>query len=357
MKTSKLIAAFAGASLVTAGVVAIAPAFASSHTHVARAPQITGLSYTPVVPDLGVPSTYTTDASALVSAGSYDTAVYLHYRIVGQTDENVAPTDPAVIAAESFEPGAPSNVLVTVTASLDELAPCTDYEFKFHAEQGLSLITSPADVVLVPGSSEPDRSPDGDTDGDHSSNAYDNDFDQNPVDLQTVDSDWMAVPKTPGSCGSPSPTPTPPAPPAPPVVEVTPTPTATPTPTPTPTVPPVIEPEFVNSRAAASVYFGGDSAVLSKDSLNRIASLYSKIPDNATNIEIIFRGFVSPTVVTNYDRKLAAARVAAVKKQLLKRGIVAQITIPTLAVDKKSTPTKARRVDIVVTYDLPVSTN
>jgi outer membrane protein OmpA-like peptidoglycan-associated protein len=91
--------------------------------------------------------------------------------------------------------------------------------------------------------------------------------------------------------------------------------------------------------------------------LKRIASLYSKIPDNATNIEIIFRGFVSPTVVTNYDRKLAAARVAAVKKQLLKRGIVAQITIPTLAVDKKSTPTKARRVDIVVVYDLPVSNN
>jgi hypothetical protein len=87
--------------------------------------------------------------------------------------------------------------------------------------------------------------------------------------------------------------------------------------------------------------------------LNRIASLYSKLPDNAVNVKVIFKGFVSPTVVTNYDKRLAAARVRNVRMQLQRLGMIAEVSIPTLAVDRKSTATKARRVEVIVTYELP----
>jgi hypothetical protein len=39
--------------------------------------------------------------------------------------------------------------------------------------------------------------------------------------------------------------------------------------------------------------------------------------------------------------------------QLQRLGMIAEVSIPTLAVDKKSTATKARRVEIIVTYELP----
>lgn len=230
------------------------------------------------------------------------------------------------------------------TAEFINLTPCTAYQVRVVGRQILSGISNT--VIRDPYDSY-DEDQDGITDSyDADSWSYDAanfapgqtfDYESNLGNLAFYNTTeagdgWVDAPKTGGcpSYGGGS------------------SPVVTPTPTPTPTTPaPQIE------QVKSSVYFGGDSSVLTKAALARISSLYSKIPMGAKNIRIVFKGFVSPTVMTSYDKKLAAARVAAVKAQLLKRGITATVVIPTLSVDKKSTAAKARRVDISVTYEMP----
>ena len=376
MKKIEILALAVSAALVVTGTVVLAPSVAGSNNEDVRdyaQPTIQAISTSAVTRDFVNMGRYKTPVSVDVVPGVLDIQVqfYVRKKDLPETAQSVSlnPTislrsklTPASVLVDyqgniihgdfteiaAFGYGAPQTF--TVSDVIDNLECGTTYQVKFEAYQVLSGISNT--VVRNP---DEDSSYDTDLDGipdeydaDSIPNIgeYANSYDEehgwfDPATFYNA-GDWTDLQTTQvcdiyggggggGGGGAPAPAPSP-------------SPSPTPSPTPTDPTPAAVQ---------GSVYFGGDSAVLTKDAFTRISSLYSKIPSNAVNIKITFKGFVSPTKVTNYDRRLAAARVRNVKAQLLKRGIVAQVSIPTLAVDKKSAATKARRVDVIVTYDIP----
>lgn len=381
MKKIEILALAVSAALVVTGTVILAPSTAGSNNEDVREyaqPNIQAISTSAVTRDFVNMGQYKTPVSVDVVPGVLDIQVqfYVRKKDLPETTRSVS-LNPTITLRNKLTPvsvpydyqgniihgdfteiaafgyGAPQTF--TVSDVIDNLDCGTTYQVKFEAFQVLSGISN----TVVRNPDDEESAYDTDLDGipdeydadsipniDEYANSYDEEhgwFD--PASFYNI-GDWTDLPTTQvcdiygggggggGGGGAPA-TPSP-----------SPSPSPTPTPTPTPTDP-------APAAVQGSVYFGGDSAVLTRDAFTRISSLYSKIPSNAVNIKITFKGFVSPTKVTNYDRKLAAARVKNVKAQLLKRGIVAQVSIPTLAVDKKSTATKARRVDVIVTYDIP----
>lgn len=377
MKKIEIFALAVSAALVATGIVVVGPSIAGTPETDVRnfaQPSIQPLSTSTVTRDDANSGRYKTAVSVDVVPGVLDIEVQYVVRKKSNSESNgdIFFSSPSISLRNKLTPasvlvdfqgniihgdfteiadfgyGAPQTF--SVSDVINNLECKTEYQVKFVARQVLSGISNTVqrspDVsseVIRNSFGEPDFDLDGipneyDADSLENIDEWANSYDEENgwYDPASFNSDWTDLPMT-GDCpsigggggGAPAPAQTPP-----------------PAPVPAPSEPAI-------DTVKASVYFGGDSSVLSKDSYARIASLYSKIPKGATNIKIIFKGFVSPTVVTNYDKKLAAARVKNVKAQLMKRGMDAEISIPTLAVDKKSAASKARRVDIIVTYDLP----
>jgi outer membrane protein OmpA-like peptidoglycan-associated protein len=189
-----------------------------------------------------------------------------------------------------------------------------------------------------------------DADGDGIVNEADQDYLDQAQEYTTADVTFTTNQEPPsggggGGGGAPAPSPTP---------SVTPTPTASPTPTPTPT--PTIQPaELMTVTFKVSVYFDGDSSAITAAAQKAIKSVLNRVPDNAMDVSVSLRGFVSPTAVTNYDKKLSAARAANTKKLLAKGGLGATFSTAAVGVDKSVAAPKARRVDVVVTYTVEVT--
>jgi outer membrane protein OmpA-like peptidoglycan-associated protein len=324
-------------SLVSVAAIVIAGTSIAARASIYTGPTASGISVT----NVGV---HSAQVATAVNPGTLNADVDFYYWTtaidspVDVTSDNPwqVPGDvsPVVGSGEYGPPVAP----VLVDGYLTGLAANTEYHVYAYVQ------------AIVPIDELNGGTPE-DTDGDAIPNESDQDYLDQAQDYTTVDVTFTTNQEPPsgggggggGSAPAPAPTVTP-----------SPTPTATPTPTPTPT--PTTEPaELKTVTFKVSVYFDGDSSVITSAALKAIKSVLNRVPDNATDVSVNLKGFVSPTAVTNYDKKLSAARAANTKKLLAKGGLGATFSTAAIGVDKSVAAPKARRVDVVVTYTVEVT--
>jgi hypothetical protein len=99
----------------------------------------------------------------------------------------------------------------------------------------------------------------------------------------------------------------------------------------------------------AKVIFGGDSSVITPLAASQLKALATQLNKRSAKATVTLEGYVMATAVTSNDKKLSAARAAAVKAVLLKLGVKAVFKTKAMGVAPQKGPI-ARRVDALATW-------
>jgi hypothetical protein len=99
----------------------------------------------------------------------------------------------------------------------------------------------------------------------------------------------------------------------------------------------------------AKVIFGGDSAAITPLAASQLKALATQLNKRSAKATVTLEGYVMATAVTSNDKKLSAARAAAVKAVLLKLGVKAVFKTKAMGVAPQKGPI-ARRVDALAIW-------
>ena len=107
----------------------------------------------------------------------------------------------------------------------------------------------------------------------------------------------------------------------------------------------------VIKATGASVYFKGDSSVLSAEAKKTLKRMFGSILKGYKNAKVNIIGYVFPTADTSYDAELSAARAKKVAAYLRSLGLKASFSVYGEKVPLEADP-KSRRSDIDVVYEV-----
>lgn len=115
----------------------------------------------------------------------------------------------------------------------------------------------------------------------------------------------------------------------------------------------------IYTKNVHDIYFGSNESSLKDESILKMNKLISELK-KVRNIKVILYGYTDRSGTKSYNRKIAAKRINAVKKMLLKSGVIQSNNIlietkifdngdPLSSYNTINNNPKSRRVDVYIT--------